>query len=79
MYIAVPAEILGKILPLLLGVFLVLAERKVIAFVQRKKAEGAKWTHLFPAGALGKVIVRALFLVVYLVFIDIMFNIFVLF
>ncbi|KAK7296930.1 hypothetical protein VNO77_49251 [Canavalia gladiata] len=62
----VQAEILGIILPLLLGVFLVLAERKVIAFVQRKKAEGAKWTHLFPAGALGKVIVRALFLVVYL-------------
>jgi uncharacterized membrane protein YbaN (DUF454 family) len=32
MYIAVPAEILGIILPLLLGVaFLVLAERKVMA------------------------------------------------
>nr|UIF91915.1 NADH dehydrogenase subunit 1 [Crocus sativus] len=38
MYIAVPAEILGLILPLLLGVaFLVLAERKVMAFVQRRK------------------------------------------
>ncbi|YP_006460148.1 NADH dehydrogenase subunit 1 (mitochondrion) [Erythranthe guttata] len=38
MYIAVPAEILGIILPLLLGVaFLVLAERKVMAFVQRRK------------------------------------------
>ena len=37
MYI-VPAEILGIILPLLLGVaFLVLAERKVMAFVQRRK------------------------------------------
>ncbi|YP_006666117.1 NADH dehydrogenase subunit 1 (mitochondrion) [Malus domestica] len=37
-YIAVPAEILGIILPLLLGVaFLVLAERKVMAFVQRRK------------------------------------------
>lgn len=36
MYIAV--EILGIILPLLLGVaFLVLAERKVMAFVQRRK------------------------------------------
>ncbi|KAG4151859.1 hypothetical protein ERO13_D04G096532v2, partial [Gossypium hirsutum] len=35
---AVPAEILGIILPLLLGVaFLVLAERKVMAFVQRRK------------------------------------------
>nr|UTM91971.1 NADH dehydrogenase subunit 1 [Gastrodia angusta] len=38
MYIAVPAEILGIILPLLLGVaFFVLAERKVMAFVQRRK------------------------------------------
>nr|UFH78280.1 NADH dehydrogenase subunit 1 [Chlorophytum comosum] len=38
MYIAVPAEIIGLILPLLLGVaFLVLAERKVMAFVQRRK------------------------------------------
>nr|ADG85364.1 NADH dehydrogenase subunit 1 [Silene noctiflora] len=38
MYIALPAEILGLILPLLLGVaFLVLAERKVMAFVQRRK------------------------------------------
>nr|WKK50017.1 NADH dehydrogenase subunit 1 [Melastoma dodecandrum] len=38
MYIAVTAEILGIILPLLLGVaFLVLAERKVMAFVQRRK------------------------------------------
>nr|QSL97098.1 NADH dehydrogenase subunit 1 [Catharanthus roseus] len=38
MYIAVPAEILGIILLLLLGVaFLVLAERKVMAFVQRRK------------------------------------------
>nr|QWQ55705.1 NADH dehydrogenase subunit 1 [Erythropalum scandens]UTT74606.1 NADH dehydrogenase subunit 1 [Erythropalum scandens] len=38
MYIVVPAEILGIILPLLLGVaFLVLAERKVMAFVQRRK------------------------------------------
>nr|CBL54110.1 NADH dehydrogenase subunit 1 [Beta vulgaris subsp. maritima]CBX33210.1 NADH dehydrogenase subunit 1 [Beta vulgaris subsp. maritima] len=38
MYVAVPAEILGIILPLLLGVaFLVLAERKVMAFVQRRK------------------------------------------
>nr|YP_008802502.1 NADH dehydrogenase subunit 1 [Asclepias syriaca]AGZ63019.1 NADH dehydrogenase subunit 1 [Asclepias syriaca] len=38
MYIAVPASILGIILPLLLGVaFLVLAERKVMAFVQRRK------------------------------------------
>ncbi|KAM3204627.1 NADH-ubiquinone oxidoreductase chain 1 [Capsicum annuum] len=38
MYIAVPAEIVGIILPLLLGVaFLVLAERKVMAFVQRRK------------------------------------------
>nr|WRK83610.1 NADH dehydrogenase subunit 1 [Elaeis guineensis] len=38
MYIAVPAEILSLILPLLLGVaFLVLAERKVMAFVQRRK------------------------------------------
>nr|QKI31996.1 NADH dehydrogenase subunit 1 [Ombrophytum subterraneum] len=38
MYILVPAEILGIILPLLLGVaFLVLAERKVMAFVQRRK------------------------------------------
>ncbi|XP_056845533.1 NADH-ubiquinone oxidoreductase chain 1 [Raphanus sativus] len=38
MYIAVPAEILGIILPLLLGVtFLMLVERKVMAFVQRKK------------------------------------------
>lgn len=38
MYIAVPAEILGIIIPLLLGVaFLVLAERKVMAFVQRRK------------------------------------------
>nr|YP_010502936.1 NADH dehydrogenase subunit 1 [Psychotria viridis]UXD78713.1 NADH dehydrogenase subunit 1 [Psychotria viridis] len=38
MYIAVPAEILGIILPLLLGVaFLVLAERKVMAFVQRRR------------------------------------------
>nr|WOE90429.1 NADH dehydrogenase subunit 1 [Ventilago leiocarpa] len=38
MYIAIPAEILGIILPLLLGVaFLVLAERKVMAFVQRRK------------------------------------------
>nr|GEW54687.1 hypothetical protein [Tanacetum cinerariifolium] len=38
MYIAVPAEILGIILPLLLGVaFLVLDERKVMAFVQRRK------------------------------------------
>nr|YP_010131381.1 NADH dehydrogenase subunit 1 [Aegiceras corniculatum]QPZ76215.1 NADH dehydrogenase subunit 1 [Aegiceras corniculatum] len=38
MYIAVPTEILGIILPLLLGVaFLVLAERKVMAFVQRRK------------------------------------------
>lgn len=38
MYIALPAEILGIILPLLLGVaFLVLAERKVMAFVQRRK------------------------------------------
>nr|YP_010955521.1 NADH dehydrogenase subunit 1 [Tripterygium wilfordii]WMX25526.1 NADH dehydrogenase subunit 1 [Tripterygium wilfordii] len=38
MYIAAPAEILGIILPLLLGVaFLVLAERKVMAFVQRRK------------------------------------------
>lgn len=38
MYIAVPAEIFGIILPLLLGVaFLVLAERKVMAFVQRRK------------------------------------------
>jgi NADH:ubiquinone oxidoreductase subunit H len=37
-YIAVPAEILCLILPLLLGVaFLVLAERKVMAFVQRRK------------------------------------------
>ena len=37
-YIAVPAEIIGIILPLLLGVaFLVLAERKVMAFVQRRK------------------------------------------
>nr|WLE73534.1 NADH dehydrogenase subunit 1 [Thonningia sanguinea] len=37
-YIVVPAEILGIILPLLLGVaFLVLAERKVMAFVQRRK------------------------------------------
>jgi len=37
-YIAVPAEILGIIIPLLLGVaFLVLAERKVMAFVQRRK------------------------------------------
>nr|YP_009315934.1 NADH dehydrogenase subunit 1 [Cocos nucifera]AOX12928.1 NADH dehydrogenase subunit 1 [Cocos nucifera] len=36
--IAVPAEILSLILPLLLGVaFLVLAERKVMAFVQRRK------------------------------------------
>ncbi|YP_002608338.1 NADH dehydrogenase subunit 1 (mitochondrion) [Vitis vinifera] len=36
--VAVPAEILGIILPLLLGVaFLVLAERKVMAFVQRRK------------------------------------------
>ncbi|XP_054786265.1 NADH-ubiquinone oxidoreductase chain 1-like [Prosopis cineraria] len=35
---AIPVEILGIILPLLLGVaFLVLAERKVIAFVQRRK------------------------------------------
>nr|YP_010736407.1 NADH dehydrogenase subunit 1 [Plantago ovata]WEL36393.1 NADH dehydrogenase subunit 1 [Plantago ovata] len=38
MYIALPAQILGIILPLLLGVaFLVLAERKVMAFVQRRK------------------------------------------
>nr|AKJ25649.1 NADH dehydrogenase subunit 1 [Geranium maderense]AKJ25661.1 NADH dehydrogenase subunit 1 [Geranium yeoi] len=38
MYIALEAEILGIILPLLLGVaFLVLAERKVMAFVQRRK------------------------------------------
>ncbi|KAL3537454.1 hypothetical protein ACH5RR_000820 [Cinchona calisaya] len=38
MYIAVPSEILGIILPLLLGVaFLLLAERKVMAFVQRRK------------------------------------------
>nr|AHA47098.1 NADH dehydrogenase subunit 1 [Amborella trichopoda]AHC94292.1 NADH dehydrogenase subunit 1 [Amborella trichopoda] len=38
MYITVQAEILGIILPLLLGVaFLVLAERKVMAFVQRRK------------------------------------------
>nr|QFO90867.1 NADH dehydrogenase subunit 1 [Cynodon dactylon x Cynodon transvaalensis] len=38
MYIAVPAEIFCLILPLLLGVaFLVLAERKVMAFVQRRK------------------------------------------
>nr|YP_010598273.1 NADH dehydrogenase subunit 1 [Psychotria serpens]UIG86773.1 NADH dehydrogenase subunit 1 [Psychotria serpens] len=38
MYIAVPAEILGIILPLLLGVaFLVLAERKVMAFAQRRR------------------------------------------
>nr|AQK77827.1 NADH dehydrogenase subunit 1 [Lophophytum mirabile subsp. bolivianum] len=38
MYMAVPAEILGIIIPLLLGVaFLVLAERKVMAFVQRRK------------------------------------------
>ena len=37
-YIVVPAEILGIILPLQLGVaFLVLAERKVMAFVQRRK------------------------------------------
>nr|XP_033515329.1 NADH-ubiquinone oxidoreductase chain 1-like [Nicotiana tomentosiformis] len=38
LYIAVPAEILRIILPLLLGVaFLVLAERKVMDFVQRRK------------------------------------------
>jgi len=38
MYIAVPAEILCLIIPRLLGVaFLVLAERKVMAFVQRRK------------------------------------------
>ncbi|PHT59239.1 NADH-ubiquinone oxidoreductase chain 1 [Capsicum baccatum] len=38
MYIVVPAEILGIILPLLLGLaFLVLVERKVMAFVQRRK------------------------------------------
>nr|YP_009167257.1 NADH dehydrogenase subunit 1 [Ginkgo biloba]AJP33468.1 NADH dehydrogenase subunit 1 [Ginkgo biloba] len=38
MYIAIPAEIPGIIIPLLLGVaFLVLAERKVMAFVQRRK------------------------------------------
>lgn len=38
MYIAVPAEILGIILPFLLGVaFLVLAECKVMDFVQRQK------------------------------------------
>ena len=38
MYIALPAQILAIILPLLLGVaFLVLAERKVMAFVQRRK------------------------------------------
>nr|WRQ16459.1 NADH dehydrogenase subunit 1 [Melia azedarach] len=38
MYIALPAEILGIILPLILGIaFLVLAERKVMAFVQRRK------------------------------------------
>nr|AJP33508.1 NADH dehydrogenase subunit 1 [Gnetum gnemon] len=38
MYIAILAEILGIIIPLLLGVaFLVLAERKVMAFVQRRK------------------------------------------
>ncbi|XP_039131820.1 NADH-ubiquinone oxidoreductase chain 1-like [Dioscorea cayenensis subsp. rotundata] len=38
-YIVVPGEILGLILPLLLGVaFLVLAEHKVMAFVQRRKA-----------------------------------------
>lgn len=37
-YTVVPAEILFLILPLLLGVaFLVLAERKVMAFVQRRK------------------------------------------
>lgn len=38
MYIAVPAQILTIIIPLLLAVaFLVLAERKVMAFVQRRK------------------------------------------
>jgi NADH-ubiquinone oxidoreductase chain 1 len=38
MYRAILAEILCLILPLLLGVaFLVLAERKVMAFVQRRK------------------------------------------
>nr|QJS35637.1 NADH dehydrogenase subunit 1 [Taxus cuspidata] len=38
MYIVILAEILGMIIPLLLGVaFLVLAERKVMAFVQRRK------------------------------------------
>jgi len=38
MYIVILAEILGIIIPLLLGVaFLVLAERKVMAFVQRRK------------------------------------------
>lgn len=37
-YIVITAEILGIIIPLLLGVaFLVLAERKVMAFVQRRK------------------------------------------
>uniref|UniRef100_A0A0D6QRC2 NADH-ubiquinone oxidoreductase chain 1 n=2 Tax=Araucaria cunninghamii TaxID=56994 RepID=A0A0D6QRC2_ARACU len=37
-YIVILAEILGIIIPLLLGVaFLVLAERKVMAFVQRRK------------------------------------------
>ncbi|CAN4101541.1 unnamed protein product [Withania somnifera] len=38
MYIVVPAEIIGIILPLLVGVdFLVLVERKVMALVQRRK------------------------------------------
>jgi len=37
-YLTVPAEILGIILPLLLGLaVLVLAEHKVMAFVQRQK------------------------------------------
>ncbi|RAL47125.1 hypothetical protein DM860_014019 [Cuscuta australis] len=38
MYIAIPAEMLGIILPLLLGVaFLLIVEHKVMAFVQYRK------------------------------------------
>ena len=57
---------LGIILPLLLGVaFLVLAERKVMAYIRQKKTTDAKWAHLFPAGALAKVIIQFVFSVGY--------------
>jgi hypothetical protein len=42
-YIAIPAEVLGIILPLILEVaFLVLAEHKVMAFVQHRKGPYGK-------------------------------------